>query len=167
MTNDRNPGADLTDEELIERLLDHQQNGRWTVGDLIAVEDRGYDFLADYPELRTDIQDLLAKQQEQWRKAFAPSIAAFQNLQGLADKFKVKLPEFHSLPTDAFAQPLLLDSPAVRQAQSLERLEQVEATTLEILNAIANNTKRDWFQWLVFGAAVIAAATGIAALIIR
>lgn len=57
----RNSLEDLSDKDLFARLKAGQGDESWTVAELMEVERRGYEFLAEDPELQTALQTTISE----------------------------------------------------------------------------------------------------------
>ncbi len=60
------------------------------------------------------------------------------------------------------AQPL--ESPQVRQALLLEQILEVQRKTVDLMSALVKLSKRSWFEWTLWGFALVAAVVGLIAL---
>lgn len=106
---------------------------------------------------------------------------AGQNLEGFyqasketADKIKgLTSSAFPSLLANQFpraitADPYLmsqpLESPQVRQALLQEQMLEVQRQTVDLISALVKLSKRSWFEWSLWGFALLAAIAGLIAL---
>jgi hypothetical protein len=106
---------------------------------------------------------------------------AGQNLEGFYQASKETADKIKGLTSYAFpsslayqfpraitADPYLmsqpLESPQVRQALLQEQMLEVQRETVELMSALVKLSKRSWFEWTLWGFALVAAVVGLIAL---
>jgi len=60
---------ELTDDELFDRLKEKQSVKSWSIGEILATEKRGFDFLSRDPQLRKELEESRDKQIETIKKS--------------------------------------------------------------------------------------------------
>jgi hypothetical protein len=177
----KTPLSALSDAEFIALLKEREKDSNWTMGQLIEYERRGSDFLANDESLRKNIETTLQNHNEKMRSIFEPIQKSFnESIAGaLSDlpKFSFPvptLPDF-SFPVPTF--PALIEDSLSLADEVIESNVVEEATQAAMFKAllsnssylpvIAANTRFDWKGKTNLVASLVAASTGVVAIVIN
>jgi hypothetical protein len=179
--NEKTPLSALSDAEFIARLKKGEKYSNWTMGQLDEYERRGPDFLANDEGLRENIETTLKNHYDKMRLIFEPTRKYWdaKNAEILR-----KLPKFSfpipTLPDFSFPIPtlpaLIEETPSLAD-EVIESNVVEEATQAAMFKAllsnssylpvIAANTRFDWKGKTNLVASLVAASTGVVAIVIN
>lgn len=157
--------AELSDQDFLIELRGRFSRKKWTIGDLVEVERRGFEILDGDLDIKKELEAQRDKMLASVREVLLPKLEA--NRRNISESLGSFFPDFNKISTThPEIMALEIDSPQVKQLAIQQELLGVQSNSLVVLHEIRGGQKKTWFDWTLWTFAGVAMLASVISLMI-